>query len=177
MFAFCITFGITVHVSAATEQYIGSIGGNFGIPETEANVKDWEDTWYVITSEYERGIAVRAEASQEAELFCRIPYGTTFLVDEIDGVWGHTTVNGYTGWIHLDYAQEVDMEEETGWYRITSDYSEGIAVRAEASQKSELFCRIPYGTTFFVNEVDGVWGHTVVNGYEGWIHLDYAEKI
>ena len=68
-------------------------------------------------------------------------------------------------------------QEEIGWYRIISDYDAGIAVRTGPSAKEELLGRIPQGTPFYVDATCDVWGHTTVNGYTGWVHLDYAEEI
>ena len=179
-----------------------------------ASAEDWEDEgdWYYISSSYEPGIAIRSEPTQDSELLCRIPYGTEFYVEEFDGNWGYTTVDGVTGWIDTDYADLVDtddwddtddsfdgyadddwenddleeddnwdsdwddeLEEEGEWYYITSDYKPGIAVRSEPTKDSELLCRIPRGTSFYVQYLIGSWGYTTVNGVTGWIDTDYAE--
>lgn len=179
---FCLVVGFSINSFGATEQYIGSIGGVFGLPEkkqdTVAGIS--VNKWYMISSTYEEGIAVRSGPSTEEKLLTRIPYGTLFFVDVKDGVWGHTTVNDYTGWIHLDYAKQInttDTETDIGWYRISYEDEDGIAVRTGPSTEEELLIRIPYGTRFYVDTVDGIWGRTTVNGYTGWVHLDYAKKI
>ncbi len=178
----CLVLGFAMNSFGATERYIGSIGGVFGLPEkkqdTVAGIS--VNKWYMISSTYEEGIAVRIGPSAEEELLIRIPYGTLFFVDVKDGVWGHTTVKGYTGWIHLDYAKEInslDTKTGTGWYQISYKDEDGIAVRTGPSAEEELLIRIPYGTNFYVDAVSGIWGHTTVNGYTGWVHLDYAEEV
>ena len=145
----------------------------------------------MISSDYAPGIAVRSEPSKKSDLLCRIPYGTEFYVEAFSGTWGYTTVDGETGWIDTDYAEwigdDVDDEEadywddyddyeETGeWYYIISRYKPGIAVRSEPTKDSELLCRIPYGTWFYVEALCDNWGYTTVNGVTGWIDTDYAE--
>ena len=148
---FCLVVGFSINSFGATEQYIGSIGGVFGLPEkkqdTVAGIS--VNKWYMISSTYEEGIAVRSGPSTEEKLLTRIPYGTLFFVDVKDGVWGHTTVNDYTGWIHLDYAKQInttDTETDIGWYRISYEDEDGIAVRTGPSTEEELLIRIPYGT-------------------------------
>ena len=173
---------------AVTEQYIGKIGKN-AISETTSGVTQENDKpqemgyktgWYQIDKDYDPGIAVRSGPSAKEECLIRIPNGTAFYVDEVSDVWGHTDVSGYTGWIHLDYTKAIDPPEnqkEIGWYRIISDYDAGIAVRSGPSAKEELLTRIPQGTEFYVDATNDVWGHTTINGYTGWIHLNYAERF
>ena len=67
--------------------------------------------------------------------------------------------------------------DDCGWYMISSDYTPGSAVRSEPSKKSDLLCRIPYGTEFYVEAFSGTWGYTTVDGETGWIDTDYAEWI
>ena len=147
--------------------------------------------WYMISSDYAPGIAVRSEPSKKSDLLCRIPYGTEFYVEAFSGTWGYTTVDGETGWIDTDYAEWIgddvddeetdywddydDYEEAGEWYYIVSRYKPGIAVRSEPTKDSELLCRIPYGTWFYVEALCDNWGYTTVNGVTGWIDTDYAE--
>ena len=81
-----------------------------------------------------------------------------------------------------DYYDDYDYEDDysyddCGWYMISSDYAPRIAVRSEPSKKSDLLCRIPYGTEFYVEAFSGTWGYTTVDGETGWIDTDYAEWI
>lgn len=144
--------------------------------------------WYCVTNDYEQGIAVRTAPSSESELICRLPYGTGFFSDQEKWEWAHTVVNGCGGWIDKDYisvipdmyGQSFEVRSVSGsgsWYMITSDYSQGIAVRAEPSKDATLYCRIPYGTEFWVEALCGSWGFTTVNDWTGWINLDYAKEI
>ena len=54
-----------------------------------------------------------AEWEDDADLLCRIPYGTEFYVDGYDGDWGYTTVDGVTGWIDTNYADLLAEEPYT----------------------------------------------------------------
>lgn len=84
-------------------------------------------------------------------------------------------MDGYTGWIHLDYAKALSSLDDgtvIGWYRISYDYDPGIAVRKGLSGNEELLRRIPNGTQFYVSAVNGIWGYTTVNDYTGWIKMD-----
>ena len=138
-------------------------------------IEEITEDWYYIASTYKDGIAVRSEPSENAELLTRVPYETEFCVNKYNGNWGYTTVNGVTGWILLDYARVLKNAQAQVWYRITSTYEKGIAVRREASEEAELLTRIPYGTEFYVEKTDKNWGYTTVNGVTGWILLDYAD--
>ena len=82
-----------------------------------------------------------------------------------------------SGWIALDYASPLEGEKANSWYRITSTYKDGIAVRSEPTGESEQLTRLPYGTEFYVEKTEKNWGYTTINGVSGWIALDYAEII
>lgn len=187
-----LILGCSARSLAATEQYIGSIGGFADTAGTESTAQTVQTEqadqnggilspgWYQISYDYDEGIAVRTGPSAKEELLGRVPTGTMFYVDEVSDVWGHTTAGEFTGWVNLDYASAVNapsVQKEIGWYRIISDYDAGIAVRTGPSAKEELLGRIPQGTPFYVDATCDVWGHTTVNGYTGWVHLDYAEEI
>lgn len=133
--------------------------------------------WYYISSTYKDGIAVRSEPTGESEQLTRIPYGTEFYVEKTEKNWGYTRINGVSGWIALDYASPLEGEKVDSWYRITSTYKDGIAVRSEPTGESEQLTRLPYGTEFYVEKTEKNWGYTTINGVSGWIALDYAEII
>lgn len=172
-----------------TEFYVEKYHENWGYTTVDG-VSGWvaldyasllEDAeapaWYYIRSTYKDGIAVRSEPTGESEQLTRLSYGTEFYVEKSDRNWGYTTVNGVSGWIALDYASLLENDQAEVWYRITSTYKKGIAVRSEPTGESEQLTRLPYGTEFYVEKTEKNWGYTTVNGVSGWIALDYAEVI
>lgn len=160
-------------------------GGDYADDEGYGYLND--GTWYYISDTYDKGIALRKSASSDSKLLCRLPYGTEFYVEDYDGDWGYTEINGYAGWINLDYAEVVwedddyyyddTLDYEGVMYYISDTYAKGIALRDEPSKDSTLLCRLPYGTQFWVTDFDGDWGYTAINGYCGWVNLDYADVL
>lgn len=81
----------------------GSVGtdnssGNTSIGNRPANYVVGD---YKITAS--EGLRLRTAPSTSADCPTGIPYGTTVTVSQINDRWGHTTYNGFDGWIHLDY--------------------------------------------------------------------------
>lgn len=76
------------------------------------NNTDYDNSgeWYYISNTYEKGIALREKPSKDSDFLCRLPYGTEFRVIYFEGVWGYSSVNGYSGWIDLNYADILDTD-------------------------------------------------------------------
>ena len=53
------------------------------------------------------GMNVRKEATTNSAILGAVPYNTEFMVTEVSGEWGYTTVDGLTGWINLNYSEFV----------------------------------------------------------------------
>ena len=66
---------------------------------------------------------------------------------------------------------------EDAWYKITSNYSEGIALHPAPDQYSSVIVRVPKGTKFESRARFGSYVYTTVFGYDGWINTDYAEEV
>lgn len=61
-------------------------------------------------------------------------------------------------------------KKEVGFYKLKAN----LNLRAEANTQSESLAVIPNGTIIEVTEIDGFWGKTVYNGFEGWVFLEYT---
>lgn len=68
-----------------------------------------------------KGLNIRSGASTSYAVVGAIPYGTSFMVTEVDGNWGKTTCNGATGWVCLDYATKVSSNTSSTGSSNTSD--------------------------------------------------------
>ena len=64
-----------------------------------------------------------------------------------------------------------------GWYMISNQNKDGIALRDAPSTSGNLIKRFPYGTRFYVDAVSGHWGSTIIDGYSGWTHLGYSAYL
>lgn len=89
---------------------------------------DGEGTWYMISSTYKPGIAIREQPYKNSTLLCRIPYGTEFYVEDYWDGWGYTTVNGYSGWVNTDYASILEVVYDIAEDGMTGFYKDGTAV-------------------------------------------------
>lgn len=65
------------------------------------------DTKYVITSDYYDGIALHKKPTKSSAVLERLDEGTTFKVKYIYDGYGYTKYNGVSGWINLEYAEQV----------------------------------------------------------------------
>lgn len=61
-------------------------------------------------------------------------------------------------------------EKEVGYYRLNSN----LNLRAETNTQSASLTVIPKETIISVTAIDGFWGKTSYNGFEGWVFLEYT---
>lgn len=59
------------------------------------------------------GLNIRSGAATSYSKVGTIAFGTSFVVTQINGIWGKTTCNGVTGWVCLDYATYVSSSAST----------------------------------------------------------------
>lgn len=74
--------------------------------------------------------------------------------------------NVYPGWINTspDYT--------TGKY-VTTDY---LNLRSQPNTEGTVYLTIPIDTEIQITEIDGDWGKTSFEGYEGWVYLLYTKQ-
>lgn len=63
--------------------------------------------------------------------------------------------------------------ESTGRYVVNTD---GLNFRADIGTESESLAQLDEGTMLEIDRVSDGWGHTYVDGVEGWVRLDYLDK-
>lgn len=141
-----------------------------------------EDTWFYISSTFEKGIALHPYPDPDSAILDRMPYLTVFHGNEFLGTYVLTEYNGQKGWVNTKYAEEIILPEGISgsypieeWYQITSTYAEGIALHPVPVKESDILGRITYGEVFYVTSRCDNYGFTFYNGMAGWINLDYAE--
>ena len=64
----------------------------------------------------------------------------------------------------------------SGSYTITVGEGGSLNLRSAPDTDSSIISSIPDGTRVYVDEISNGWGHTAIDGHEGWFSLKYAEK-
>ncbi len=68
---------------------------------------------------------------------------------------------------------ETTTSAQTGNYVVNTD---GLKLRADIGTENDVLTVLDYGTRIYIDKVSDGWGHTVYDGLDGWVSLDYAEK-
>ncbi len=71
----------------------------YNYPDSEVILTKKEVGYY----KSKANLNLRPEANTASEPLCVIPNGEIISVTEIDGFWGKTSYNGYSGWAFLEY--------------------------------------------------------------------------
>ena len=117
---------------------------------------------------------LRSAANTSAAILAVIPKDTVVLVDQIDGEWGHTSYNGNSGWMSLQFSTLVGNTENKraiGKYR--TDYKMNFRSAPQIATNN-IIGSIPAGTILTVTEISGDWGKTEYDGKTGWVSLEYC---
>lgn len=133
------------------------------------------------TARFETGIYTldadmnfRESASTEAKILSVIPKGAIVLIDQVDGVWGHTTYGGKEGWLSLEYSSATgDVPDQFAVGKYRTDAS--LNFRSSAAElSSNIIGLVPGETVVTVEAVSGTWGKVTYGGKTGWISLNYC---
>lgn len=119
---------------------------------------------------------MRANPNTSASIVASIPHNTVLNVTQISGVWGLTTFNGRSGWIHLDHAQFLGGTQQPASQRVRAfaPTSGILNMRANPNTSASIVASIPHNTLLTITERNGVWGRTTFNGRSGWVHMDHV---
>lgn len=115
--------------------------------------------------------------------------GTSLRVTEVtqnsyDGiVWGHTSYNGYNGWVAMEPTVVTDVENASvAIYDVTVNQANNIYLRRGPGAEYDSIYR-PYNgqglriDRTVVNSFDGrPWGRTSINGMQGWVSLNWTYR-
>ena len=113
-------------------------------------------------------------------------YVTAVQQNSSDGlVWGYTNYNGTTGWVSMKLTTITNMDNAglAGYYVSVRNSSNLYLRRGPGAEYDALVSNIPNGTSLYItqtviNSFDGrPWGKTRYNGADGWISLDWTERI
>lgn len=110
------------------------------------------NSWYVITSTYNKGIAVHPIPKKESEVIGRIAYQQEFYVVSKYNNYGFTTYNGVSGWINLDYAEQQGGESRTQEIQI---YPSSQAAADVTDTMPEEYYIFPDSDTRIISENEG----------------------
>ena len=117
---------------------------------------------------------LRSAPTTSASVLTVIPQGTVVLVDQISGVWGHTTYSNFTGWMSLEFSRVIGDAETK--YAI-GKYRTNYALNLRSTPKEEtgnIIGTVPVSTILTVTEISGTWGKTEYGGKTGWVALEYC---
>ena len=117
---------------------------------------------------------VRRESNSSSLILGVVNAGLTVEVFEISGSWGRIFYNGDSGWISLNYAEQVSSLP-LGTYSVTASTS--LTVRSGPSADTAALGYLGNGDRVRVLEVSGHWGRLDYGGRDGWISLNYAALI
>ncbi len=67
-------------------------------------------------------------------------------------------------------SEVIATKKEVGYYRLNSN----LNLRASNNTQSEALTIIPKESIIAVTEIDGFWGKTSYNGFDGWVFLEYT---
>ncbi len=67
-------------------------------------------------------------------------------------------------------SEVIATKKEVGYYRLDSN----LNLRASNNTQSESLAVLPKESIIAVTEIDGFWGKTSYNGFDGWVFLEYT---
>ena len=112
-------------------------------------------------------------------------YITAITVNNTDGLtWGRTTYNGRSGWISMTTTHVSNIEQASkAVYDVKVTQAENIYLRFGPGTEYVAYSYRPSKGQILridqtvVNDFDGrPWGHTSVNGLQGWVSLNWTYR-
>lgn len=70
-------------------------------------------------------------------------------------------------------SETTTVQDLTGTYYVNTD---GLNLRSDAGTENESVMQLSEGIELTIDRVYEGWGHTYVDGVEGWVSLDYLDK-
>ena len=127
----------------------------------------------------------------DQRIIATIPNKTIIEITEIDGEFGKTDYNSYTGWVKLDdlkftpnetpetttneptSADETTAAYQPGTYTVTlNGTSTTLNVRSTGATDGEIITTLTEGTQVTVEEVKSGWGKIFIDDVEGWVYME-----
>lgn len=131
------------------------------------------------------GLAMKASPDVNASRYQVIPENASLSIDQVNGGWGHTSYNGQTGWVALEYTRiqggYTSLAPSYGYitpttYTVRGTDGEGLELRVDPSIQCSTFGPIPEGASVVVTAIINDWGYTFYNGHYGYANLTYLTK-
>ena len=144
-----------------------------------ATLNNYQVTVYFTGNE---GLALKSAPDINAGRLFMSPEGTSLHIDQVSGGWGHTTVNGSSGWVALRYTKIVGnyptAEPTYGfitprYYTVYNTEGEGLELRTRPTVECSTFGPMMDGTVIRAEAVDGSWVFADNLGHRGWANLTY----
>ena len=190
----CSTFGpipegASIVVTAIVNDWgYTNYNGHYGWANL-AYLKKWvapvtptTDSYYVMVYDTEReGLALKSAPDINSSRYQMIPEDVILYIDSVSSNgWGHTTFNGFSGWVALRYTRIMGSYPTAaptgGWitpryYTVYNTEGEGLELRSMPTVESSSFGPVPEGTSLNVQAIKGDWAYTSYNGNNGWCNL------
>ena len=150
----------------------------YGAPQFLVNSPDTpiNDTLKYDTGIYQlnENMILLSDPTANAEILTVIPKGILVLVDQISGVWGHTSYNDFVGWMSLEFSKVIsDAETKYAIGKYRTDYR--LNFRSAPKEDAEnVIGAVPAGTIVTVTEISSTYGKTEYEGQTGWLSLEYC---
>ena len=146
------------------------------------------------------GVNIRKGPGLKYEVIGAVPFGEEVKITRRTTgggyIWGLTDYCGITGWIALDYTEQVGNvstekppKDEISQinssqkvdYRVRVTSTDGVNIRKGAGLSYDVIGAVPFGEEVKITrQTSGggyIWGLTDYCGTTGWIALDYTEKV
>ena len=175
---------------AVTEQYIGSFGGGWDIPNTLVG----DDSSYRDDTIKDKNTGTYSSLRLEKTEFHKgtldgqivsINEKALFYIDEINVIqgeqWGHTNYGGVSGWLLLSLlnkVSDIDIAPEVGTTCFVSfSYNKGAPIYGECNENTPELGRVPYGEVVVIQAMENLLAYVNASGVEGWVPIDRLTPI
>jgi len=135
---------------------------------------------YVLTSNPNNRLILRAGASTSSAIVGYLSYGTKVTVHRVTtSGWAKVTANGKTGYVSARYLTASNPNaaaSTTIMFVKTSRPGSNLNMRAGASTSSSVVASLAYGTKVTVHSISGSWAKVTANGKTGYVSTQYLSK-
>lgn len=129
------------------------------------------------------GLSLKQSPDINSTRYLVIPENTNLQIDQVtDTGWGHTTWNGYSGYVYLKYTRIIGpgtvQTPSYGYitaapYVIYNTWGEGLELRCRPTTASSTFGPVYDGTIVYVQAIEGGWAYVSYNGLNAWCYMEY----
>lgn len=118
---------------------------------------------------------LRSSSSSSSSKIGLVPEGTSVVVTKVSGSWGQIEYEKKTGWICLEYAENIEnlYSYKTGVYKTL----DSVYLRNGVGAENTALCLVPKGTALKIRFVDSGWGKTTYKDKSGYVCMEYLSFV